>query len=56
MHSLAVAHAPSEGRTGELEVLRNELRPLHAASGFVIGAMVSGLLWAMIALACSLAI
>ena len=46
--TLAAALAPSEGRTGELEVLRGELRPLHTATGFVIGGMVCGLFWAAV--------
>ncbi len=50
--SLPVALAPSEGRTGELEVLRGELRPLHTATGFVIGTMVCGLFWTAFAIAC----
>jgi hypothetical protein len=40
--------APSEGRTSELEILRGEVRPLHTATGLVVGGLVSGLFWGVI--------
>jgi hypothetical protein len=45
------AMAPSEGRTGELEIIRGEQQPLHTATGFVIGGMMSGLFWLLAGLA-----
>jgi len=48
----AMALAPSEGRTAELEVLRGEQRPLHTATGFVLGAVVCGLFWTAVVIAC----
>lgn len=50
MQSPAVAFGPSEGRSSELSVMRNEVAPLNAAAGFVIGGLMSGLLWCLIAL------
>lgn len=43
--------APSEQRTGELELLRGESRPLDTATGFVIAGMVSVLFWTLVVVA-----
>ena len=43
---------PSEQRTGELELLRGELRPLHTATGFVIAGLASVLIWGLVYVAC----
>jgi hypothetical protein len=51
---MAAAFAPSEGRSGELQILRGEVPPLHPATGFVIGTAVSGLFWLAIGFACYL--
>jgi len=48
MHPLVAAFAPSEGRSSELEIIRGEQRPLHVATGFVIGGTVSGLFWVLL--------
>jgi hypothetical protein len=47
---LTRAFEPSEGRTGELELLRGETRPLNTAAGFVIGGMICGLFWLVVAI------
>jgi hypothetical protein len=56
MHRLAVAFAPSEGRSGELELMRGEERPLHTATGFVIAGTISGLFWGLLGVAAWLVI
>lgn len=48
---LAASLAPSEQRTGELELLRGESRPLNTATGFVIAGLVSVLFWALVGVA-----
>jgi hypothetical protein len=48
MHPLVAEFAPSEGRSSELEIIRGEQQPLHAATGFVIGGTVSSLFWALL--------
>ena len=48
MARLVDALAPSEERTSELETVRCEIRPLHTATGFVIGGIVSGVFWGVL--------
>lgn len=50
--NLAASLAPSEQRTGELELLRGELRPLNTATGFVLAGLVSVLFWGLVYVAC----
>jgi len=49
---VTVSLAPSEQRTGELEQLRGEVRPLNTATGLVIAGSLSILFWALVYLAC----
>lgn len=56
MSSVAATFAPSEGRTGELELLRGESRPLKSAQGFVIGGLIAVSFWGLLALAIRLVI
>ena len=48
MARLVDALAPSEERASELETVRCEIRPLHTATGFVIGGIVSGVFWGVL--------
>jgi hypothetical protein len=56
MHPLVAEFAPSEGRSSELEIIRGEQRPLHVATGFVIGGTVSSLFWGLLGVAIWLAL
>jgi hypothetical protein len=50
--NVAASLAPSEQRTGELELVRGESRPLNTATGFVLAGLVSVLFWMLVYLAC----
>jgi hypothetical protein len=50
--SLTASLTPSEQRTGELELLRGESRPLKTATGFVIAGLVCVLFWMLVYAAC----
>lgn len=50
--NLTASLEPSEQRTGELELLRGELRPLNTATGFVIAALASVVIWGLVGVAC----
>ena len=56
MRHMVAEFAPSEGRSSELEIIRNEAAPLRTATGFVIAGLISGLFWGAIGLAAWLVI
>ena len=48
--------APSESRASEPETMGGDGRPLHTATGIVIGGVVSGLFWGLVGVAAWLVI
>jgi hypothetical protein len=42
------ALASSEDRASEPDTMRCEVRPLHTATGFVVGGIVSGVFWGLL--------
>jgi hypothetical protein len=48
MARLVDALAPCDERTSEAETMHCEIRPLHTATGFVLGGIVSGVFWGLL--------